>query len=323
MGYPPPEKTQHQDIIDILPEGITRLERERLISSFKVENVVDHIGTSSAITNYVLSMLMIRQGQRLGGFTYDAISNIGLIFSFGCALSFTSSSFDLLQDYRRVHFRLKLVETRQLWMILVIKLILSRIEDEGYASEAKTIVDQLSEQANAQLKALKREYETLQLLVNSDFLGGDEAEQDQVSKELSDIDHKMTFTQHYIEKLATINIRQKENINFKQAFSDHAVKINDILHRPLYAVDRVNDAASNRFATLSSTSLYAKRNRLIHELAVLYPFTQESAKSYDTDEALSDEVILATSVQAVSSDSVIFKGCADSYLGKKENMKNT
>lgn len=328
-----------QQIIDILnehsiiPDTLTPLERNQLMGSFKVENVVDNIGTSSAITTYILSMLMIRQGQNLGGFAYNTITGVGMLFSFGCALSFTSSSFDLLQEYRRVHFRLKLVEYHQAYMMLMLRLWLESLPDTEYATQAPIILDLLQKMSLQQIEDLKRESETLQLLQSSEFLGNDYDEYERVAKEIADIDTEITMAQHNIKKIHKIDPNKRKSNTLSQDLSDHQHRINDILHRPLYDVGlnekhEYGDSVSSRYGLLSSTSLYAKRYGHLKNLAAYNPFTASNTDFNPATDAelaedfLSDENRIRFNIPAeINKDSRIFIGCLELYRSKQEKLK--
>lgn len=323
------------DILDehsIIPDTLTPLERNQLMGSFKVENVVDNIGTSSAITTYILSMLMIRQGQNLGGFTYNTITGVGMLFSFGCALSFTSSSFDLLQEYRRVHFRLKLVEYHQAYMILMLRLWLESLSATDYATHAPVILDLLQKMSLQQIEDLKRESETLQLLQNSELLGNDYDEYECVAKEIADIDTQITMAEQNIKKIKKIDTHKKQSNTLNQDLSDHQHRINDILHRPLYDVAlneerQYDNSVSSRYGLLSSTSLYAKRYGHLKNLVAYYPFaTSATGLGPATDAELAAYFLTEKNrikfniPEEITKDSRIFIGCHELYRAKQEKL---
>lgn len=325
-----------QNIIEILnqhgiiPDTLTPIERDQLIRSFKVENVVDNIGTASAITTYVLSMLMIRQGQQLTGFTYNTVTGVGMLFSFGCALSFTSSSYDLLHAYRHSHFRLKLIECHQAQMILMLRLWLSELDETNISAAA--IIDLLKQIADKQIEDLRKELKTLQLLKRSSLIQNNYEERGRIMEEIEDLDTQLTYTIHNKKKISKIDLKKQSKEKLLKKARLHQHTIVDILQRPLYHADidydhPQNTSVAQRYATLSSTSLYAKRYLNIKNLAAHYLFTQDPAPTLegskiknDRDLArafLTDRNIKRYNINSdIDENSEIFRGIFEIYHEK-------
>ncbi len=198
---------------NLTPNTLSLLELGNLLRSFRVENIADNFGTSCAITGYLLGMHLVSTGADLGNQTYSMLTNIGLMFSFGCAMSFTSSAIDQVHEYRRAHARLKNIQHNQQMTKFMIRSW--ALEQENSPAEMLKLFQTM---AKKQIEALEKQKDTLELLERHAFKRKDMAAVDLIEGELESL--RTELTESARENLSMIEEMISESNKIKQGNYD-------------------------------------------------------------------------------------------------------
>lgn len=287
---------------DIVAREMSALELDAQMRSFFVENPIDNLGTATAMVSYGMAMNIILNDKSATLAThalFNTVTNIGLMASFLCGLSFTSSAIDQVNEVSRAHLRTKNEIYHMQFMHLLLR---SMLCDLGATEK----IDYLIRIAQSELRVLEECKGSSELLLHSSSV------RRHAPEEIARIQEEIALYRRKIaqgkEQLAALQALKKNIPTSNTPEMNHAdkeklkheveaqrKKIIDILKRPRYnaSVDYsdVHETENDQsYASMASTSLYAKRRALIAKLAVYRQLVRNFDATNITDASLMQDL---------------------------------